>query len=250
MAQPLPISVKDYITANYADMKAEQIVADIRHKFGYPATIQAVRVYANKHGLTKFPNYTTEQEQWLRKNAAHYTNKKPLADAFNAAFGTNKTPYQIGDKVIRMIPGFRFEWSGGRKKGEGSSVTAKPIGSETFKGGYWWVKVNDYPLPKNYSSEDRMKNWKQKHRLVWERENGPIPEGYMVTFLDGDTNNCSIENLYLIPRKIQTAMVRNKWYSENPSQTLTAIKWCELLYAIKDAKERLRHEKPTVNSAV
>lgn len=250
MSQPLPSGVKDYIVNHYADMNARQLVEDIRTKFGYPATIQGVRTYASSHGFTKFPNYTPEQEQWLYENAAHYKSKSPLAEAFNFTFGSNKSPYQLGEKVKRLIPGFKFGWSGGRKKGEGESVTAKPIGTETFKGGYWWVKINDYPLPKNYTAEDRAKNWRQKHRLIWETIHGPIPDGYMVTFLDSDPNNCTIENLYLITRRIQTAMVRNQWYSNDAAQTLTAIKWCELLYAIKDAKERLRHEKPTVNSAV
>ena len=41
---------------------------------------------------------------------------------------------------------------------------------------------------------------KQKHRVVWEQAHGPIPEGYLVKFKDGNRMNCSIDNLYLVSR--------------------------------------------------
>lgn len=46
-------------------------------------------------------------------------------------------------------------------------------------------------------------NWQQKHRLVWQEHNGPIPSGHNVQFKDGDSTNCDIGNLYLISRADQ-----------------------------------------------
>lgn len=40
--------------------------------------------------------------------------------------------------------------------------------------------------------------WKLLHRYVWEQANGPVAKGMLVTFKDGDTLNCAIENLCLI----------------------------------------------------
>ncbi|MCA0334380.1 MAG: HNH endonuclease [Bacteroidetes bacterium] len=51
--------------------------------------------------------------------------------------------------------------------------------------------------------------WKQKHRLVWEENIGPIPSGYNVQFKDNNTLNCEIENLYLISRKEQSQHNKN-----------------------------------------
>lgn len=64
------------------------------------------------------------------------------------------------------------------------------IGTEkTHVDGYVYVKVADGNLNGN---------WRLKHRLVWEQANGPIPEGMIVFFKDGDRSNCTIENLALV----------------------------------------------------
>lgn len=39
------------------------------------------------------------------------------------------------------------------------------------------------------------------HKIVWERENGPMPEGYVLTTRDGDKRNLEISNLELVPKK-------------------------------------------------
>lgn len=37
------------------------------------------------------------------------------------------------------------------------------------------------------------------HRLVWEKKNGPIPPAHVLTFLDGNHTNVTLENLELVP---------------------------------------------------
>lgn len=39
------------------------------------------------------------------------------------------------------------------------------------------------------------------HRLVWEEANGPVPEGYVLHFKDGNYANVEISNLELVPKK-------------------------------------------------
>lgn len=46
-----------------------------------------------------------------------------------------------------------------------------------------------------------MSKWELLHRVVWEKENGKVPEGMMVTFIDGDSLNCELSNLKLISMK-------------------------------------------------
>ena len=45
--------------------------------------------------------------------------------------------------------------------------------------------------------------WRLKHRIVWEQHNGAIPPGYNVQFKNHNTQDCSIENLYLISKAEQ-----------------------------------------------
>ena len=45
--------------------------------------------------------------------------------------------------------------------------------------------------------------WRLKHRIVWEQHNGAIPPGYNVQFKNHNTQDCRIENLYLISKAEQ-----------------------------------------------
>lgn len=69
------------------------------------------------------------------------------------------------------------------------------IGTERITDdGYIEVKVKNGGL---------QKNWKLKQRLIWEQHNGPIPKGYNIQFKDGNPQNLSIDNLYIISRSDQ-----------------------------------------------
>ncbi len=41
--------------------------------------------------------------------------------------------------------------------------------------------------------------WEPYHRVIWEQEHGTIPDGHVVAFKDGNTGNCCLDNLELIP---------------------------------------------------
>lgn len=43
-------------------------------------------------------------------------------------------------------------------------------------------------------------DWRLYHRMLWEETNGKIPEGHLLVFKDGDTNNVVLENLELITK--------------------------------------------------
>ena len=45
------------------------------------------------------------------------------------------------------------------------------------------------------------KKWKFLQRLLWEKENGPIPKGMNVVFRNGDRNDIRMENLMLMNNK-------------------------------------------------
>ena len=72
-----------------------------------------------------------------------------------------------------------------------------PIGSTRItKDGYIERKVTDDPalVP--------ARRWVGEHRLVWEAANGPIPDGHVVVFLDGDRLNIDLDNLRCVPRAV------------------------------------------------
>lgn len=50
---------------------------------------------------------------------------------------------------------------------------------------YKWIRIS-------------IANWKMLHVFNWEKENGSVPEGYILVFKDGDRMNCEPSNLDLI----------------------------------------------------
>lgn len=45
-----------------------------------------------------------------------------------------------------------------------------------------------------------------KHQLIWEKYNGPIPEGMVITFLDGNKQNFDINNLMAITPELHSLL--------------------------------------------
>ena len=51
-----------------------------------------------------------------------------------------------------------------------------------------WIKIKEPNI------------WIELHRHNWERENGPIPIGMLLSFRDGNPLNCKLDNLELVTR--------------------------------------------------
>jgi len=85
------------------------------------------------------------------------------------------------------------------RKGHGRTGVAakvyKPIGTERItRDGYRERKIHDgMPL---------QSRWRAVHLIEWERENGPIPDGYALKCLDGDKANTAPSNWEAIPRSM------------------------------------------------
>lgn len=125
--------------------------------------------------------------------------------------GPHASRLRRGDNVgkdYRFKPGFT-PWNkgkpfkaGGRshetqfKKGvlQGRAAEiAQPIGAERVtKDGYLQRKINnDLPM---------QSRWRAIHVIEWEAVNGPLPDGHLIIFKDGNKRNIALENLELITR--------------------------------------------------
>ena len=107
-----------------------------------------------------------------------------LNTGFNGRFKKGNVPHNKGKKGL-YYKGCEKTWF---KKGQ-APINHKPVGSERIDlDGYTLIKVSEPNV------------WKLKHRVVWEKANGPIPKNYTVIFLDGDKSNTDINNLALVSR--------------------------------------------------
>lgn len=109
-----------------------------------------------------------------------------------------------------------------------------PLGTEKERAdGYVWVKIQD---------GKKNKNWKLKHVLIWEKEHGPLQDGEIVIFLDGNTRNFSIENLTTVSKAINARLNQNHLRYKEKELTKAGIAVAELITAANKAKRRMRRD--------
>ena len=187
--------------------------------------------------------YSKEEDQWLIENINKYSYSE-LTKLYNLKFDRNIK--DISDHCIKKLKIHRDNNDGCFSKGNNNVITTLPIGTERFYNGSIYVKIKDdinnyNSLAKKYGkskvlSKRNDPNWMRKDYIVWTKYGNQFPnKDQMLIHLDKDPKNCSIENLYLTSRKINFMLSKNKWHSEDPEITLTAIKWCEHFYAIKES---------------
>ena len=151
--------------------------------------------------------------------------KNGITNGLNGQFKKNRVPWNKGMKGW-CAPGSERTWF---KKGQ-SSPNERTIGSEYDSAGYLLVKIKD--------KGSRTDKWRPKHVLVWEKAHGPVPEGHIVIFLDGNHKNFNLDNLACIPRGINAILNRSRLRSDNADITKVRITQAELKRAIKEATKR------------
>lgn len=90
---------------------------------------------------------------------------------------------------------------------------------------YYWIRI-------------ALGKWVELHVYLWEKEYGPIPEGKILRFKDGNHRNCVLENLELIDRVKNMDLNRNYYRDRMKSNKVIAG------YITKDPhlkKELLNH---------
>ena len=136
--------------------------------------------------------------------------------------GKRMTEYMTPDAIERT-KATRFQ------KGN-KPATWLPVGSERVdaKDGYVLIKTKE---PNVYE---------HKHRVIWEREHGLIPDGHNVIFLNGDRTDLRLENLALISKATHALINKNGLRYKDPELTKTGIIIGELIAEAGKANRRLK----------
>lgn len=188
--------------------------------------------------MKKHHRYSEEEELFLRESISQFDCYADLTAAFNELFDCGLTRQSIQDKCTK-----RMRICIGKNKAQfraGGRQRAVPIGTIRKTVNATYIKVSDVATGiTGYAAPD----WIPLQQKIWEDYNGKMPDGHMICFLDCNKENFSIENLCCIDRRISAILARNKWYSDNPEITLTAIKWCELHYALQDCSQGYEREE-------
>jgi hypothetical protein len=175
-----------------------------------------------KRTSTPRHRYTAAEIKFLEKKVTGRSYAE-LTDLFNRRFGLGFTVNRLSSTLSRLglKNGRDCRWRPGQiapnkgKKGQcppGSEKgwfkpgqrphAQKPVGTERISwDGYIEVRIRN-PSGKPW------KNWKAKHRIMWEKAYGKIPRGRVILFADGNKRNFALENLLLVSRSELAVMNR------------------------------------------
>lgn len=173
--------------------------------------------------------YKPFQIQWIIDNFEKYESYKELHKKFTEIFGQGRTKSGLQDLCSKRLNLHKPNPSGqyGNKNKE-----QLPIGTERIVQGIVYVKVKDVPKSSKISGY-QPPYWLPKQRKIYEDVYGQIPNGCFVIFLDSNKTNYNIDNLYCLSRNIHSTMCKNHWYTTNREITSAAIKYLELMQALK-----------------
>lgn len=101
------------------------------------------------------------------------------------------------------------------------------------------VMIVEQPNPWNGHSTRPV----HKHRYLWEKEHGPVPDGHVLKCLDGDKTNCDPSNWESIPRgllpRLNGGRASRRSYDDAPAELKpTVLAMAKLDHGILEARRR------------
>lgn len=225
----------EWLVKNQDTMSRAKLTNAFNARFGTALNKYSISDKCLKLGLFRTyyrHDYTEEQVEWLQKHQDTMTRAK-LAEAFNEHFGTSVSKDSVADKCNKRLGLHRTE-----NPTTFGNVQKKqlPIGTIRKSKVGTYIKMQD--VPRGYSKEQSNNGynepfWMVLQKKIYQDAHGEIGKDQFVIFLDGNTDNFDIDNLYPIDRRISATMSKYSWWSKERESTLAAIKWCELYYAMK-----------------
>ena len=229
MGKPFTAEQDDWLRRNHsAEKLIRELTAEFNAAFGEDRSADTMKHHCRKLLLQRNNRFFSEEEdRWLSEHSRDGSYLEVAAE-FNRVFGQTRTPGVIKVHCNRALHvGFKNQ----------KYSNSFQIGTEVIRSGFVWVKVSNIHCEKSGKLTSSIVNWRQKSHIVWEQHYGSAPpEDYTIVFLNRDTKDCRIENLYAVSPRVMREMSKKKWWSTDRELTLAAIRWCELFYAMKEAE--------------
>lgn len=243
-----------WLVKNFETVKLDTLVENFNKRFKTDFTRSAIwhkidRIMSTKYDRTR--NYvprltwTKDLENFVKENYDNYAYKD-LSELMNKKFNIKTTPSSIEHKVYRL--GLKKTKQGIKKSYNHKAFSKfqyqkghipyskKPIGYERVTpDGYIWIKVANPDI------------FKAKHRDIWEKANGKIPESHCLIFLDGNKQNCRLENLHLVSRG-ELGVLNKMGLQRNDAEiTKTSLNLARLIIKISGRERRTNNAEKQIN---
>ena len=240
----------DFLRSVAAGKPLEEITRLYNEHFGTDYTWQKIKsAMRNYHIRSGYKNdgsknilFSSEEIKWLTENRVGF-NFDVTTEKMNKQFGTNYKVSQVRRwcHAHKLPNGMNTQFKKGHVSFNKGRKGWYAPGCEKgwFKKGHRpknWTPVNtevvvDDGYIKVKIAEPNV--WELKHRIVWQKVNGEIPEDSCLIFLNGDKTDCRIENLMLIKRSILCILNHEHLLTDD-----TAINKCGVTMAM--IKHRIR----------
>lgn len=273
-----PPEVHEFVKEWAPKMRNPELAAKCNAELGTSFTASSMKAFRGNHGYRNFKNQWSKEEYWayqtrypkgmyefIRDNSWGVSSKE-MAEMCNEKFGTDWTP--TGMKQFRQRHGIKSGETGWYQKGhvpankgkkleeyvtdpERAADIRRRIAGTQFKKGHSpqnelpigsiVISSSGYKLRKKQMTGGQWDRWEFLHRALWVEHNGPIPEGMLVTFRDGNKANCDLDNLMLVTRGENATLTKLELRSQDPDLTETGLNLIRLKRAAKDAKKRRKN---------
>lgn len=173
----------DFIRLHW-DKKPSVLVKLFHQKFGLLKHRQVLRKLKRRLGIPSLQHANRYSKAELEFAKSHRTLPiKMLSQKMEEEFGK---PFPVHALRIMKI---RNGWKTGRNGRYAKGDNAVPLYSERFesRSQQWLIKIG-------------VRRWEKKSHYLWRKAHGSIPRTHCIWYKDGNSQNCTLENLEAISR--------------------------------------------------
>ena len=281
MVYRYPPEVHEFVKTNATKMRDSMLAEECNKALGTNFTASTMKAFRGNHGYRNGKKQWTKEEYWkyqrrypegmyefIRDNSWGVSSRE-MAAMVNEKFGTDFSQTMM--KQFRQRHGIKSGVTGWYRKGnppankgkkleeyikdpERVKEIKKKLKATQFRKGdrpanempVGAIVVNSYgyKLRKKQMQGTQWERWEFLHRAVWEEQFGPVPDGMVVTFKDGNRLNCEISNLMLATKGEMAVMTKKGYKFEDPDLTETALHMVRLQIC---ANKKRSHGRETEN---